>query len=332
MKPSHKKTTFGWGELSEDGSELWDDRPVFTGDSVEAKDWMKLMFYPKKFLLYRWVKKAVAEAKKQHHYTGPVRVLDVGCGTGASVIDLKKLFGRGIEVIGVDVVELQIDIARNRLKEYGVWSEIHWYDGEHLPFSEDSIDVVYSSDVLGHVKDVSRWLRELYRVLKPDGSLVMFSESKVGKHAFVRNYLLKHEVNTDPHAQFHISLYSKKELQTLIVRAGFTIKKMMSASWARIFTNPEEFHEALLKQKKFPLLLFVTGALTKVKKKTHPYSTAAGELYSLIEMMTLGRFVESQGYVVLAKKNTEAVIDEEERTKRAYSSLAVDYSPNMRSE
>lgn len=332
MQTPHKKSTFGWGELSDDGSELWDDRPVFTGESVEARDWAKLMFYPKKFLLYRWVKKAVVEARKQHQYTSPVRVLDVGCGTGASVIDLKKLFGRSVEVVGVDVVELQVDIARNRLKEYGVWSEIHWYDGEHLPFSEETIDVVFSSDVLGHVKDVPRWLRELYRVLKPDGSLVMFSESKVGKHAIVRNYLLKHEINTDPHAQFHISLYSKKELQTLITRAGFTIKKMMSASWARVFTNPEEFHEALSKQKKLPVLRFVTGIMSKVKKKTHPYSTAAGELYSLLEMMTLGRFIESQGYVILAKKNTEAAIDEEERKKRTYPALAVDYSPNMRAE
>lgn len=328
-----KNRSLGWGERAEDGSELWDDRPVFAGDAVGAKDWAKLLFYPKKFLLYNWVRKAVKEARKQHHYTSPVRVLDVGCGTGAAVIDLKKIFGRTVEVVGVDVVEMQVDIARNRLKEYGVWSEIHWYDGEHLPFSEESVDVIYSSDVLGHVEDVSRWLRELYRVLKPEGSVVMFSESKIGKHAIIRKYLMEKGVNTDPHAEFHISLYSKKELRGLLTKSGFTIKKMMSASWARIFTNPEEFHEALVKQKKLPVLRMITGVMTAFKKKTHPYSTAAGELYSLVEMMTLGRFIESQGYVILAKKDTAAEMDEEERKKRQYNtSFAVDYSPNMRSD
>lgn len=327
-KKPHKKV-LGWGETTEDGSELWDDRPVFLGDSVSKKDWAKLVFYPKKFLLYRWVKRAVKEAKKQHHHTGPIRVLDVGCGTGAAIIDLKKMFGRSVEVVGVEVVELQVDIARQRLKEYGIWSEIHWYDGEHLPFSEDSVDVIYSSDVLGHVQNVPHWLLELYRVLRSEGTLVLFSESKIGKHALMRRYLEKKGINIDPHAEFHISLYSKKELQELINNAGFIIKKMFSISWAKAVVNPEEFYEALKKQHKAPILRGITGLMTKVKKKFHPYSTALSELYTLVEMVTLGRFIESQGYVILAKKLTEAEMTEEERKKRKYSPLAVDYSTNM---
>jgi len=335
MKNDQKVTnrTLGWGERAEDGSELWDDHPLYIGDAVTMKDWAKLLFYPKKCVLYHWVKKAVKEARKQHKYTAPVRILDVGCGTGAAVIDLKKVFGRSVEVVGVDVVEMQVDIARNRLKEYGVWSEIHWYDGEHLPYSEESVDVIYTSDVLGHVEDVSRWLQELYRVLKPEGSVIMFAESKIGKHAFMRKYLMKKGINTDPHAEFHISLHSKKELQTLITTTGFTIKKMMSASWARVFTNPEESYEALVKAQRLPFLRWIMGMMTKLKKKTHPYSTALGELYTLVEMLTLGRFIESQGYVILAKKETVGEMDEEERKKRQYAtSFSVDYSPNMRAE
>lgn len=335
MKRNKKslKQTLGWGETTEDGSELWDDRPVFSGSSVTSKDWAMLLFYPKKFLLYRWVKRAVKKAKKRHYHTGPVRVLDVGCGTGGAIIDLKKMFGRSVEVVGVEVVELQVDIARKRLKEYGIWSEIHWYDGEHLPFSEQSIDVIYSSDVLGHVQNVPHWLLELYRVLRPEGELVLFSESKVGKHALLRKYLEKKGITIDPHAAFHISLYSKKELQDLLNQSGFIIKKMLSISWAKALVNPEEFYAALKGQKAVPVLRHITGIMTKIKKKLHPYSTALSELYTLVEMVTLGRFIESQGYMILAKKSTEAEMDEEERKNRTYNTqLAVDYTPNMRAE
>jgi hypothetical protein len=45
--------------------------------------------------------------------------------------------------------------------------------------------------------------------------------------------------------------------------------------------------------------------LYKIKKKTHPYSTALAELYGLVEMLTVGRWIEAQGYIILAKKKED---------------------------
>ncbi|HBB37614.1 MAG TPA: hypothetical protein DEP63_02210 [Candidatus Magasanikbacteria bacterium] len=299
---THDKTT-GWGVKTDDGTEIWDAPPVFTGEFVSWKDRLKLIFYPKKFVLYRAIAKDI-QKKNIGDLRDPYRILDVGSGTGAAVIDLKKLFGRHVEVVGADVMRLQNDLARENLKKYGVHADIVDYETV-LPFVDNTFDAVYTSDVLGHVPDVDAWLHELNRVLVSGGLLAMFSESKLGKHAWIRNYLMKRGMNTDPHAEFHISLYSKDELKEKIDNAGFVMYTLLSAVWATFFVHPDEMYVALQSSKKFFILRTLNKWLYFLKKKTHPFSTAAAELYSLLELVTLGRFVESQGYVVLARKQSK---------------------------
>lgn len=285
--------TKGWGIRDSEGAEVWDARPAVTKPGI--KSWVKLLFYPKKFALYRFLRKGLPKG---------ARVLDVGAGTGAALIELKKLFPHIQEAVGLDVVQLEVDIANSRLEEYGVDACVELYNGTHLPFPDNYFDVIHTSDVLGHVANVPAWLRELNRVLKSGGRLAMFSESKLGKHAFIRNYLMARGLNTDPHAEFHISLYSKKELRALLEGAGFAVKKMYSAVWAKFLVHPDELYPALQKSApRFKILRTVNNWLYRLKEKTKPYSLAVAEFYSLLEMYTLGRFVESQGYVILGKKN-----------------------------
>lgn len=290
----------GWGVKAEGGSEIWDTDPIFLGDRVTYKDRLKLLFYPKKLFLFRYIEKAKKKQKRDTRH--PFRILDIGCGTGAAIIEMKKIFGREVEIVGVDVVHLQIDLGKTKLKKHGVHAELMWYDGTNLPFGDQSFDAVYTSDVLGHVADVPAWLAEVSRVTKDGGVLAMFSESALGKHAYIRNHMLKKGVNTDPHAEFHISLFSKTELQDLITKAGFTIENMWTTVWLKFLVHPDELHPALQKSKGLWLLRLLNNLLFNIKRKLHPYSTAAAELYSLIEMVTIGRFVESQGYVILGKK------------------------------
>lgn len=293
----------GWGVKKTDGTEMWDAQPTWKHGAVGLRERALLLFYPKKFFLYRHIGRAVrAHERRYRGEVRPFRILDVGCGTGAAVIDLKKLFGRAVEVVGVDVVAMQIDIARERMKQYGVWAEFEWYDGYHLPYADEYFDAVYTSDVLGHVSDVTAWLAELSRVLRPGGVLAMFSESALGRHAYIRNYLFRCGVNLDPHAEYHISLLSKRELVHALRGAGFHVSRMHSAIWAKFLWHPDELYPVLQTQTRFFFLRAINRWLYRLKKKFHPYSTALAELYSLAEMWTLGRFVESQGYIVLGKK------------------------------
>lgn len=304
MNKKEDLENLGWGELKDEGVEIWDADPVFTDPEIKPWDWFKLLFYPKKFFLYRYLMKAKKNYKEKD-LRQPFRILDVGCGTGATLVDLKKIFGREVEIVGLDVVKLQIDIAEKKLKHYGVNAEVKYYNGDSFPFPSDHFHAAISSDVLGHVEDVPKWLKEINRVMKKDGSLAMFSESEVGKHAWIRKYLLNRGVNVDPHAEFHISLYSKKELQNLLLEAGFDIEKMYAAFWASFLVHPDEFYEKLQQQEDFTFLRYTNKVLNFIKQKTHPVSTALCEFYGLVEMLTIGRWLETQGYVILGKKRRE---------------------------
>ncbi|PLX28741.1 hypothetical protein C0581_01085 [Candidatus Parcubacteria bacterium] len=103
------KKTKGWGTMEGAQTEFWDARPVFTSEKITLKDRLKLIFFPKKFLLYKWMRKKIKDGKK-------IRILDAGCGTGAAVIEMKKLWGKQVEVVGIDVIQMQIDLAKERIK------------------------------------------------------------------------------------------------------------------------------------------------------------------------------------------------------------------------
>ena len=224
-----QNTTLGWGRIDKSDMEIWDTNPVFLGDKVTKKDWFKLLFYPKKWFLYRYLKKAFDQEIPERSKSEPFRILDVGCGTGASIIEMKKLFGRNADVLGIDVIKMQIDLAKQKIKKHAVIAEAEWYDGGQFPFSDKTFDAVYTSDVLGHVRDVPKWLGEINRVLKPGGALAMFSESELGRHAFVRRYFFNRGLNIDPHAESHISLYNKTEL--CLFPVGSWLCKCAGGEW-----------------------------------------------------------------------------------------------------
>ncbi len=300
-----EKKTMGWGITNAEGAEIWDAEPLFRGAHFGFKDRLLLLFYPKKWFLYRYLQKNTKAQKTPEHKSTestPYRILDVGCGTGATMVDLKTMFGNQASIMGVDVVQLQIDLAKQKFQNYQIEALVSWYDGVHLPFESVSMDAIHTSDVLGHVQNVPAWLKEMNRVLKPGGTVAIFSESKLGKHAFIRNYLFKRGLNVDPHAQYHISLYSKQELKKLLEEAGFEVEKIYGSFWAAFFVHPDEMYPALQNQSRFPVLKKINDWLYRLKKKTHPFSTAAGELYGFVEMLLLGPWLETQGYIILAKK------------------------------
>lgn len=306
-KQSDHNHTRGWGIVDKTGAEIWDANPVFLGDRVTVKDRCKLFFYPKRFVLYRAIEKHIQDIRKRYREIEGgdkyvPKILDVGCGTGASVIDFKKMFGRRVDVVGVDVVKLQIELAEKKMRRHGVWAAVSFFDGTRLPFDDNAFDAVYTSDVLGHVEDAPAWLFEIHRVLRPGGLLAMFAESKLGKHAYIRKYLFDRGLNTDPHAAFHISLFGKATLLELLEQNGFEVERAYTTVWAKFFMHPDELRPAFQAHGGFFFLRNVNACLTWMKKKTHPFSTAVCELYSLIEMLLIGKWVESQGYVFIARK------------------------------
>lgn len=109
------------------------------------------------------------------------RILDAGCGTG---IYSEWLRERGAEVVGVDVSEGMLEMAREKLGE-----DVPLHQGslgQPLAFAEsDSFDGIVCALVLGYVEDWRSTFAEFSRVLEPGGFLVFSTEHPV--EAYVDN-------------------------------------------------------------------------------------------------------------------------------------------------
>ncbi|MEU8521803.1 methyltransferase domain-containing protein [Streptomyces sp. NPDC048577] len=96
-------------------------------------------------------------------------VLDVGCGPGTITADLAALVAPG-RVTGVDAAEGILRQARAAAAERGLGNvEFTVADVHALDFPDDSFDVVHAHQVLQHVGDPVRALREMRRVCRPGG-------------------------------------------------------------------------------------------------------------------------------------------------------------------
>lgn len=104
------------------------------------------------------------------HLRDGMRLLDVGCGVGTITIDLASRLPNG-SVVGID---LPSDLVANLEREHG-GPNLHFATGDvyALAFPDDSFDVVYAHQVLQHLGDPIAALREMRRVLRPDGLLAV---------------------------------------------------------------------------------------------------------------------------------------------------------------
>ena len=95
------------------------------------------------------------------------RLLEVGCGMGT---DLLQFARGGAYCTGIDLTPRSIEITRHRFRLYDANGAFMISDGENLPFSDESFDVVYSNGVLHHTPDTAGAIREVHRVLRRGGT------------------------------------------------------------------------------------------------------------------------------------------------------------------
>ncbi len=87
------------------------------------------------------------------------------------------MFGSESEIIGIDTSQLQIDISKKKIKEYGVNAELISYDGKQLPFSDNSFDIVHANQAFKEVDNIPYCLDEFYRVLRAGGAVTIYTDS-----------------------------------------------------------------------------------------------------------------------------------------------------------
>ncbi len=161
-------------------------------------------------------------------------VLDLGCGTGRDVYLASQLVGPTGRVIGVDMTEAQLQVARNYQEDHRerfghAESNVEFHHGymeslADIGIADNSVDVVISNCVLNLAPDKEPVFREIFRVLKPGGELYfsdVFSDRR-----------LPEDMRTDPVLVGEClggALYTE-DFRRMMLRAGIGDYRVVSSS------------------------------------------------------------------------------------------------------
>ncbi len=112
-----------------------------------------------------------------------LRVLEIGVGMGA---DYEQWLKAGAVATGIDLSTASLERARRRCELSGLKPDLYEADAEHLPFPDESFDVVYSYGVMHHSPSTERCLEEARRVLKRGGE----ARIMLYHHASITGFML----------------------------------------------------------------------------------------------------------------------------------------------
>ena len=171
--------------------EFWERQPCGTGKEITSnlvkgsKEWFECVE------AHRYKVEPFIHSIAQFTRHRGEKILEVGVGAGTDHLQWARA---GCECYGVDLTEAAIETTRSHLSHYGLKSNLQKVDAEQLPFDNESFDVVYSWGVIHHAKNPEKIIREIRRILKPNGlfiGMIYGLYSPLVFKEWVRNALLK---------------------------------------------------------------------------------------------------------------------------------------------
>jgi ubiquinone/menaquinone biosynthesis C-methylase UbiE len=142
----------------------------------------------------------------RHARDGSLRILDIGCGTGAMLDELAP-FG---SVTGADFAVEALSFCRQRSDKYPLTRA----DARRLPFASNSFDIVTAMDIIEHIDNDKAASSEIFRVLKPGGRVYITVPA-------YQSLWSEHD-----EALHHHRRYTSPMMRDLMQRVGFKVVKL----------------------------------------------------------------------------------------------------------
>jgi len=144
-------------------------------------------------------------------------ILELGPGHTPEVLLAARAAGAA-RCVGLDVEHL---VEPKGVRERGV--ELDLYDGRRMPYADATFDIVWSSDVLEHVRDPALTLAECHRVLRPGGTLAAIIDLR-------DHYFLQTEERW-----LHCLRYSDRTWRALCSNRSSYVNRLRSSEWEALF-------------------------------------------------------------------------------------------------
>lgn len=172
-------------------------------DRVENKHWW---FVGRRAILESFLKVVVEQIRNSPI---SIRILDIGCGTGAN-LEMLSQFG---EAEGVDVS----DDALQFCQEKGL--RVQKGLAEKLPFQDETFDITTALDVIEHLDDDIAGLKEMFRVTRRGGYSLIFVP------AFMWLWGVQDDIS------HHRTRYTRSQIIERLEKAGYAIERATYANW-----------------------------------------------------------------------------------------------------
>lgn len=186
---------------------IWSAVPVTYYQSGVRKNLLKKIWHGIK----------ITTAKKILKQEDFESLLDVGCASGYMLSQIQKTFPEK-EYSGVDIYDKAIRFAKQKYPSI----RFKVASADKLPFEEGEFDLIICYETIEHVEDPTSSLKEMKRVLKKGGLLVLAMDS--GNWMFRAIWFVWEKTTGKVWEGAHLHPFNHHELETVVLKSGFKIK------------------------------------------------------------------------------------------------------------
>lgn len=163
---------------------FWNDHPCGSDNSFNENKYN----YFQEIELHRYSKiKSILEMGDFDKYKG-MKVLEIGCGVGT---DGKQFAKNGTLYTGINLDENSANLAHDNFTEFKLEGKIYQMNAESLEFEDETFDHIYSHGVIHHSPNTGEIVKEMFRVLKPGGTVNVMIYNKSSINYYIEIMFLR---------------------------------------------------------------------------------------------------------------------------------------------